>query len=38
MSIEENKENVRRQVEEVWNKGDFSIVDELISPDFINNK
>jgi steroid delta-isomerase-like uncharacterized protein len=35
MSIEENKENIRRQIEECWNKGDFSSVPELVSPDFI---
>ena len=35
MGVEENKANIRRQVEEFWNKGDFSSVPELISPDFI---
>ena len=35
MSVEENKANIRRQVEECWNKGDFSAVPELISSDFI---
>jgi steroid delta-isomerase-like uncharacterized protein len=35
MGIEENKVNIRRQVEEFWNKGDFSSVPELISPDFV---
>ena len=34
MGIEENKENVRRQIEEFWNRGDFSAVPELISPEF----
>ena len=35
MSIEENKANIRQQVKECWNNGDFSAVTELISPDFI---
>ena len=34
MGIEENKESMRRQIEECWNKGDFSVVPEIISPDF----
>ena len=35
MGIEENKANIRRQVQECWNKGNFSAVTELISPDFL---
>ncbi len=35
MSVEENKAVVRRIIDELWNKGDFSVVPELISPDFI---
>ena len=35
MSVEENKANVRRQVEEFWNQGNFTSVPELISPDFV---
>jgi len=34
MSVEENKENIRRHVE-VFNTGDLSIVDELIAPNYI---
>ena len=32
---EKNKANIRQQIEECWNKGDFSSVHELVSPDFI---
>ena len=35
MSVEENKENIRRHVEDVFNKGDLSIVDELIAPNYV---
>ena len=35
MAVEENKANIRRQVEEFWNKGDFTSVPELISEEFI---
>lgn len=35
MGVEENKENIRRQVEECWNKGDLSGVSELISPNYV---
>ena len=35
MSIEENKENIRRSVEEVYNKGNMSAVDELVAADHV---
>lgn len=35
MGIEENKVNIKRQVEKCWNKGDFSGVTELISPEYV---
>jgi len=35
MGIEENKANIRQQIDKCWNKGDFSSVSELISPNFI---
>ena len=35
MGVEENKANIRQQMEECWNKGDFTSVPELISPDFV---
>jgi len=31
MSVEQNKANIRRHVEEVWNKGNFSVIPELIA-------
>lgn len=37
MGIEENKEVVRRFVDEVFNKGDFSVIPDLISPDYVMN-
>ena len=35
MSVEENKENVRRMNDEVFNKGNLVLVDELLVPDFV---
>ena len=35
MSTEENKAVIRRVVEEVLNKGDMSVVPELIAPDYV---
>lgn len=35
MSVEENKENIRRHVEEIWHKGDLSVVEELIAPNYV---
>jgi steroid delta-isomerase-like uncharacterized protein len=37
MSAEENKALFRRFYEEVWNRGNLSVADELIAPDFINH-
>lgn len=34
MTTEENKAMARRFIEEVANRGDFSVVDERIAPDF----
>ena len=34
MSTEENKENARRAVEEVMNKGNLSLANELIATDY----
>jgi steroid delta-isomerase-like uncharacterized protein len=35
MSTSKNKAVIRRHVEEVFNKGNLSIADEIISPDYI---
>ena len=34
MSVEENKKNHRRIIEEVFNNRDLSVIPELVSPDF----
>ena len=31
MSTEENKAKVRRIIEEVWNRGNLAVVDELVA-------
>jgi predicted ester cyclase len=36
MSVEENKVIVRRIPEEVLNKGDLSVLDEIVAPGFVN--
>ncbi len=33
MSTEQNKAYYRRFIEEVWNQGDFGVVEEIASPD-----
>ncbi len=35
MSAEENKAVLRRIEEEIFNKGDLAVVDELIAPDYV---
>ena len=35
MSVEENKENIRRHVDEIWHKGNMEAVDELFSPNWV---
>ena len=37
MSVEENKALYRRYVEEVWNKGNLAILDELLAPGFVRH-
>ncbi|MBW3625559.1 MAG: ester cyclase [Armatimonadetes bacterium] len=36
-SMDNAKEMVRRMVEEVWNRGEMTAVDELITPDYIEH-
>jgi steroid delta-isomerase-like uncharacterized protein len=38
MSVEQNKALFRRFVEEVFNKGDISAVNELLTPDFVERE
>jgi steroid delta-isomerase-like uncharacterized protein len=35
MATEENKEIVRRMIEEVFNKGDLEVVDDLVAPNYV---
>ena len=35
MSTEENKALAQRWIEEAWNKGDLTIVEELIAPNYV---
>ena len=35
MSVEENKATLKRIYDEVWNKGNMSVVPELISPEYL---
>jgi steroid delta-isomerase-like uncharacterized protein len=35
MSVEENKANVRRHVDEIWHKGNLDIIPELIAPNYV---
>ena len=38
MSIEQNKSIVRRWIEEVWNKGNVAVIDEVYAPDYIQHE
>ena len=35
MSLEENKNIIRRYIEEIWNFGDLTVVEELLAGDFV---
>jgi len=35
MSVEENKENIRRHVDEIWHKGNMEVIPELIAPNYV---
>ena len=37
MSLQENKEIVRRVLEEFWHKGDERVLDELFATDYVNH-
>ena len=37
MGAEENKALVRRQLEEVWNKGNLAAIDELYAPTYVDH-
>ena len=38
MSTEQNKALIRRLMEEAFNRGDMSLVDELFAPDFVEHE
>ncbi len=35
MSAEQNKASFRRFIEEVWNKGNLAVAEEIVSPDLV---
>ena len=35
MSTQENKDTTRRLVEEVWNRGNWSVIEEVLAPNFV---
>jgi len=37
MSIESNQKIIKRYFDEVWNKGDISVLDEIVDPGFVNH-
>jgi len=37
MSIEQNKAVARRWPEEIFSKGDLTVIDEIVSPDYFDN-
>ena len=38
MSTEQNKALVRQLVEEIFNRGNISLADELLAPDFVDRE
>jgi steroid delta-isomerase-like uncharacterized protein len=38
MSVEQNKEITRRLIEEVFNRGNFAIVNEIVAPNFVEHE
>jgi steroid delta-isomerase-like uncharacterized protein len=37
MSVEQNKATFRRWIEEGWNRGDLSVVDQLYAPAYVSH-
>lgn len=37
MSVAENKDLARRFIEEVWDRGDMAVADEVLAPDLVNH-
>src|SRR5882724_137800 len=37
MSIETNRKVIKRYFDEVWNRGDISVLDEIIDPAYVNH-
>lgn len=37
MMTEQNKAAMRRIYEEIWNQGNFKVVDEIVSPDYVGH-
>ena len=37
MSIEENKETARRYMEEAFNKGNLTVVPEIVAPEYVHH-
>ncbi len=38
MTVEQNKEIARRFVEEVFNRGNFGVLDQLMAPNFVEHE
>jgi steroid delta-isomerase-like uncharacterized protein len=38
MSVAQNKAQARRLVEEIFNRGNLAVIDELVSPDFVERE
>lgn len=36
-ALEQNKMLVRRAIDEIWNRGEFAVADELIASDFVGH-
>lgn len=38
MSVEQNKALIRRWYDEIWNKQNLEVIDELAAPDFVSHR